>query len=121
MTRTLRLTKGKKSVLNSARNERADGLNKTMSCARWIVREFEELQCDSIARIFQRAVDDADSWIQTMALRGRLPDACEEPIRAKEAAVIHNILIKYASIDDPIMRQDILGKMMASIEEKSND
>lgn len=103
-----------------AKEQRADGLNKAMNCARWLVREFESLQCDSIARIFQRAVDDADSWIQTMALRGKLPNECEEPIRAKEAAVIHNILVKYASIGDPTMRQDILGRMMSSLEE-SND
>jgi hypothetical protein len=91
-----------------------------MNCARWLVREFETLDCASIARIFQRAVDDADSWIQTMALRGKLPSESEAPIRAKEAEVIHNILIKYASIDDPGMRRDILGKMMSSLEE-SND
>lgn len=103
------------------KNDRADGLNKTMNCARWIVREFEALQCSSIARIFQRAVDDADSWIQTMAMRGRLPKEADEPIRAKEAAVIHNLLIKYASIDDPAMRKDVLSKMMATIDDKSND
>jgi hypothetical protein len=101
-------------VLN-AKDQRADALAKTMDCARWIVQEFETLQCASIARIFQRAVDDADSWIQTMALRGKLPRESEEPIRAKEAAVIHNILIRYASIEDPVIRRDVLGKMMASI------
>ncbi len=104
----------------NAKEQRADALTKTMNCARWIVQEFEALQCASIARIFQRAVDDADSWIQTMALRGRLPRESEEPIRAKEAAVIHNILIRYASIEDPVVRKDILGKMMASIDETRN-
>jgi hypothetical protein len=116
----LQVIKEKKSVLKNAIDPRADGLQKTMNCARWIVQEFQSLHCAGIARIFQRAVDDADSWIQTMAVRGQLPSESSEPIKAKEAAVIHNILIKYASIDDPAMRKIILGKMMATIEENES-
>lgn len=98
-------------------NARAEGLINTMNCARWLVQQFEELDCASIARIFQKAVDDADSWIQTTAVGGRLPKECIDPIRAREASQIHHMLVKYASIDSPQTRQLILQSMLDAIDD----
>lgn len=102
--------------MHKTKNHRAEELSQTINCARWLVKQFEELDCTSIAKIFQRAVDDADAWIQTMAVGGRLPKEIAEPIRAREASLIHNMLVKYASIDDPLARKDILNEMLSSVE-----
>lgn len=99
-----------------SRNQRAEELANTINCARWLVKQFEDLDCPSIAKIFQRAVDDADTWIQTKALGGQLPKETATPIRAREANLIHSMLVKYASIDDPIARRDILQDMLSSVE-----
>lgn len=106
---------------NRLNNSRAESLINTMSCARWLVGQFEELGCGSIARVFQRAVDDADAWIQTKALNGQLPKEVAEPIKSKEAVMIHNLLIKYASISDPEKREQILDDMLESIKDEANE
>src|SRR5688572_26978636 len=106
---------------NKMNSARAKSLINTMGCARWIVGQFEELGCDSIARVFQRAVDDADAWIQTKALNGHLPKEAAEPIKSKEAIMIHNLLIKYASISDPERRKQILDDMLESVHEEANE
>lgn len=102
---------------NKANNTRAESLINTMSCARWLVGQFEELGCDSIARVFQKAVDDADAWIQTKAVNGQLPKEAAEPIKSKEVLLIHNMLVKYASIPDPKQREQILDDMLQTVSE----
>lgn len=104
-----------------AKDQRAEGLVNTMSCARWLVQQFEVLDCASIARIFQKAVDDADSWIQTMAMGGALPKESADPIRAREAELIHNMLVKYASINDPSTRNALLSNMISSLDDEAKD
>jgi len=101
-------------VLAQVDHSQAEELENTMLCARWLVGQFESLDQESIARIFQKAVEDAEAWIHTMVARGQLPREYGEPIKAREAAAIHNILIRYASIDDPDVRKNILAKMIAS-------
>ena len=106
--------KKERKMLTKLKDNQAEELENTMLCARWLVLQFEDLHCGSIAKIFQRAVNDADAWIQTMVIQGKLPEEYAEPIKAKEAALIHNLLIKYASIDDPDLRKSVLDKMMSS-------
>ena len=98
----------------------SEELENTMLCARWLVHQFENLQFESIARLFQRAIDDAEAWIETMVQSGALPVDCLEPIKAEEAKAIHNILVKYASIDDAQMRQDILNEMLRITKQSHN-
>lgn len=107
-------------MLTKLKDNQAEELENTMLCARWLVHQFEELHCESIAKIFQKAVNDADSWIQTMVVQGNLPEEYAEPIKAKEAALIHNLLIKYASIDDPDLRKNVLDKMITFTNKNYN-
>lgn len=90
-----------------------ESLDNTMLCAKWIISQFQAIHCDSIARIFQKALDDAYSWIQTMAANDDLPHKCADPIHLNEAQIIHNILVRYASINNPEVRKTILSKMMS--------
>lgn len=95
-------------------------LENTLLCARWIVHQFENLKFESIARLFQRAIDDAEAWIGTMVQNGELPENCIESIKAEEAKIIHNILIKYASIDNSQLRKEILDEMLRITKHSHN-
>ncbi len=101
-------------------NSDIEELENTMLCARWLVHQFEDLHFESIARLFQRAIDDAEAWIETMVRNGEMPEKATEPIKAEEAKAIHNILIKYASIDDAGIRQDILREMQRMTKKSYN-
>ncbi|AEP10306.1 hypothetical protein [Micavibrio aeruginosavorus] len=94
--------------------ELAENIENAMCCARWLVREFENISCDGIASIFERAVKDAEFLIQKMSISDDLPRSCFESIRQKEANMIHGILVRYASIDDEVLRKKILDSMMAA-------
>lgn len=89
-------------------------LENAMNCARWIVREFENINFPCIAMLFDRAVSDAETWIQTKVEDGALPEICAQSIQAQEAAKIHTILVRYASIDNPAIREKILERMSES-------
>lgn len=101
-------------------SDQAEALENTMNCARWLVREFENINCDGIAVIFDRAISDAETWVQTMVEKRALPEGCSDSIRAHEAAEIHNILIRYASIDNPDIRKKVLERMSSSTTINSN-
>ena len=103
----------KESVKKDSK-EWAENIENTMCCARWLVREFENISCNGVASIFDRAVKDAEVLIQKMSVSEDLPRACLESIRQKEANLIHGILVRYASIDDEIVRKKILDGMMAA-------
>ncbi|NCC21907.1 MAG: hypothetical protein EOM26_05515 [Alphaproteobacteria bacterium] len=98
----------------------AEELENIMLCARWLVHQFENINCHSLAVIFQKAINDAEAWIQTMVRHGTIPPEFSEPIKAREAELIHGILVKYASIDDPEMRREALDKMLEATRRKIN-
>jgi|GEM_PF-5752637 len=104
-------------MLEKTRITQTDELDKTMLCARWLVHQFEAIECESIAKIFQKAVNDADAWIHNMVIKGDLPKECFEPIKAEEISLLHNILVRYASINNPDLRREILDQMMENTEE----
>ena len=101
-------------------NDQIEALENTMNCARWLVHEFENINCDGIAIIFDRAVSDAETWVQTMVENGALPEGCSNSIQAHEVAEIHSILVRYASIDDPNVRKKILERMSSSTTNNSS-
>ncbi len=102
----------KTSILKN--KEKTQDLENAMNCARWLVREFENINFSCIAMLFDRAVSDAETWIQTMVEDGALPEGCAQSIQAQEAAKIHTILVRYASIDNPVIREKILERMSES-------
>lgn len=99
-------------------NERAEALINTMSCARWLVGQFEQIGCGTLAGFFQHAVDDADAWIQTKAVDGELPREAASPIKAREAMMLHNLLVKYSSFD-PEVRERFLAEMNEGLDRKN--
>ncbi len=103
-----------KGAIKENTKEWAESIENTMCCARWLVREFENISCDGIASIFDRALKDAEILIQKMSVSEDLPRSCSESIRQREANLIHGILVRYASIDDEILRKKILDGMMAA-------
>lgn len=88
-----------------------DELDKTMLCAKWIVTQFEKNGYSSISRIFQIAVNDAEAWIHAMVTEGKISKDSFEPIKAEEVKLLHNILVRYASISNPDHRNKVLESM----------
>lgn len=56
-----------------------------------------------------------------MALGGSLPEEMAQPIKVREATIIHNLLVKYASIEDPDLRSRVLSDMMGSLDRKEHE
>lgn len=83
------------------------GLDGVIVCAKWLVSELERLGCQSLANIFDKAVEDAESWIENMGEQQDVSD-CKEAIEAREAYQILTLLKKYAAIQDPEKRQALL-------------
>lgn len=108
------------SVENRLSEQDAAQIENVMLCARWLVHQFENINCGSVARLFQKAIDDAEAWVQTKILNGEISEQYGEPIKSREAKIIHNILIKYASIEDPEMRDAILGEMIGATKRISH-
>ena len=102
---------------NKKNNDRAEALINTMGCARWLVGQFEEIDCGTLAKFFQRAVDDADAWIQTKAVDGQLPKETAAPIKAREVLMLHNLLVKYSSFS-PDIRERFLSEMNKGLDKK---
>ena len=80
-------------------------------CAHWIVGQFEDMHLYSIAKIFQLAVEDAESWVHTMAANDGLMQEYDDVIKLTEAQAIRGLLVKYANIQDPEKRKEVLEKM----------
>lgn len=93
-----------------------DDLNNIMTCARWLVREFEKIHCPSLANLFQKAVDDAESWILHMKDYGHLSTPPSEAAMQKEAELIRDLLMRYANIKDPEIRTSFIQGMLSSLE-----
>lgn len=87
-------------------------IENVLLCAHWLVRQFEEIRCQELAALFSRAVEDAEAWVHSMVITGRLADDAEAPIEEREAKSIHRILVKYASISDEGARENILQEMI---------
>jgi len=99
----------------------SEELENTMACARWLVREFEQLNCQSLANLFQNSVEDAEVWISHMGNSDHVKYKYESKIKEKEAQAIHRMLIKYAGINDANIRKKIIKEMMNSVNLKLAD
>ncbi|MCB9990721.1 MAG: hypothetical protein H6867_05005 [Rhodospirillales bacterium] len=107
--------------MRSLNREEIESLDHILLCAKWIVGQFESIHCQSIANIFQKAIDDANAWIHNMVANENLPDQCEKSIHQREAEMIHSILVRYASIGNPEIKQNFLKKMALAIEEQDHN
>jgi len=99
---------------------KADDLENTIICAHWLIEEFEKINLHSVAQIFQRALDDTLSWLNTMSPQDGYFQKYSEDVKTREAQLIRDILIKYASIQNPHKRKKALQKMQLAIQ-ISND
>lgn len=88
-------------------------LDNLILCAKWLVVQFENINCKSLAAIFQKSINDSEAWIENMVEQSLLPQKNLELIKLGEAESIRKILIKYASINDPDIRKDILDRMVS--------
>ncbi len=95
-------------------------LQNTLLCAHWLVHQFENLELQSIANLFQQALNDTESWLETMSNTGIIDYQCLETVKEREAKAIHNILIKYASIENKEIREGILGEMLRITKQSYN-
>ncbi len=89
-------------------------LENTLVCASWLVEEFEKMGLHSIAKIFQGALDDSIAWLNTMPRQNSQAQKYRATAKIREAQVIRDILVKYATIQDPIKRKKVLEKMKLS-------
>jgi uncharacterized protein YutE (UPF0331/DUF86 family) len=91
-----------------------------LMCAKWLVHQFENMNMQSVANIFQQALNEAEIWVETMAQNGRIEYEHIEQVKEQEAKAIHNILVKYASIEDKDIRDGILNEMLRMTKESYN-
>lgn len=85
-------------------------LNNIFLCAEWLVGQLRIIDQELVARIFQKAIDDAYSWIRSegevdLSILGR------DFIKEQEVEAIHRILRRYAAIDNSRIRGLMLGEM----------
>lgn len=95
-------------------------IENTLLCAKWLVKQFEDLKLITVARLFQNAIDDSEAWIHTMISQEKWSKQHADKIREQEAKSIHNILIKYASINDVQIREELLNEMLRITNKKQN-
>ena len=92
-------------------NDPHEELHNILTCIRWLIQQLEEMQYDSIAVVFQKAVDDAEGWIHTMSENGLSLTERNEKLFLSEALMIRKLLVRYSSIQDPETRKSILEDM----------
>ncbi len=92
----------------------------TLVCAKWLVHQFENMNMHSVASLFQQALSDAEIWIENMTDQDGLEHKFVEEVKEQEAKAIHNILVKYASIDDKDIREGILSEMLRITKQSYN-
>lgn len=95
-------------------------VEKVMVCAKWIIYQFEELSCLTLARVFQKAFDDAEAWIENIPQSKDHQGASEPRPFLLDAEVIRKLLIRYASIRDINTRHDILKGMEEITKKKAH-
>ncbi len=98
----------------SMQKKRNSDLENTLVCAHWLIEEFEKMGLLSIAKIFQGALDDSIAWLNTMPPQNNQAKKYRATAKIREAQVIRDILVKYATIQDPIKRKKVLDKMKLS-------
>ena len=93
-------------------------LHNILTCIRWLIQQLEEMHYESIAVVFQKAVEDTESWIHTMLESGLTLTEKNEKLFLNEALIIRKLLVRYSSIQDPEIRKSILENM-ARLTQKS--